>query len=283
MNEKCIQLNQIQISNQHPITIIAGTNVIEENQINLEVAHTLQNICQSLELPFIFKASFDKANRSRHDSYRGKGIDMGFALFEELKYRYQIPCLTDIHEGWQFKEFADVIDIFQIPAFLCRQTDLIKEACAQQKPIHIKKMQMLAPEDMKHIIDKCIAFGNDQIILCERGTSFGYHQLIVDPLSIPLMKKFSYPVSFDVTHSLQLPGTQDGSSGGRAELLVDLMKSVVIQGIACIFIEFHPNPKQAKCDAACAYPLDQAFELLSMIKEIDQFAKKLHTVTSIPS
>ena len=268
MNEKCIQLNQIQISNQHPITIIAGTNVIEENQINLEVAHTLQNICQSLELPFIFKASFDKANRSRHDSYRGKGIDMGFALFEELKYRYQIPCLTDIHEGWQFKEFADVIDIFQIPAFLCRQTDLLIAAAQTGKIVNVKKGQFLSGASMKFAVDKIKLAGNEKIMLTERGNTFGYQDLVVDYRNIPAMAENGVPVIMDCTHSLQQPNQTSGVTGGNPQLIETIAKAAIATGAHGLFIETHPNPAQAKSDGANMLPLDKLAPLLEKLVKL---------------
>lgn len=265
----------ITIANDLPMVLIAGLNVIEKMSVNLMVAKTLSQICQDLNIPLIFKASFDKANRTRVESYRGLGMQPGLEILSQIKSAFHLPILTDVHACEQVQAVAQVADVIQIPAFLCRQTDLIKAVCETQKPIHIKKMQMLAPEDMQYTIEKSKAFGNDQVILCERGTNFGYHQLIVDPLAFRIMKAFHHPVTFDVTHALQLPGQNNGSSAGRGLYLEDLAKSALIQGIAGIFIEFHPNPSEALCDGQCAYPLDQAYALLKKLKKIDDFAKTL--------
>ena len=265
----------ITIANDLPMVLIAGINVIEKMSVNLMVAKTLSQISQDLNLPLVFKASFDKANRSRVESYRGLGIENGLEILSQIKSEFHLPILTDVHACEQVQAVAQVADVIQIPAFLCRQTDLIKAVCETQKPIHIKKMQMLAPEDMQYTIEKCKAFANDQVILCERGTNFGYHQLIVDPLAFRIMKAFHHPVTFDVTHALQLPGQNNGSSAGRGGYLEDLAKSALIQGIAGIFIEFHPKPNEALCDGQCAYPLDQAYTLLKKLKKIDDFAKTL--------
>jgi 2-dehydro-3-deoxyphosphooctonate aldolase (KDO 8-P synthase) len=276
MIAKKIQLSpKITIANDLPMVLMAGMNVIEKTSVNLSVAESLSEICKDLEIPLIFKASFDKANRTRVDSYRGLGMQAGLEMLRQIKAKYDLPILTDVHDCQQVEEVAKVADVIQIPAFLCRQTDLIKAVCETKKPIHLKKMQMLAPEDMQYVIEKCKAFNHDQVILCERGTSFGYHQLIVDPLSFRIMKSFQHPVTFDVTHALQLPGQNQGSSAGRGFYLEDLAKSALIQGIAGIFIEFHPNPSEALCDGQCAYPLSQARNLLSKLKRIDDFAKSL--------
>ena len=267
-----IKVSDFEISNSKKLTVIAGLNVLENDELTFKVADELKAIVESKGNPFIFKASFDKANRSSVDSYRGPGLDEGLRTFSELK-RLGYNLITDVHEINQVKKIADVVDIIQIPAFLCRQTDLIKEVCETGKPINVKKGQFLSPNQMENIISKCNSFGNNQILLCERGTSFGYDNLVVDMLGISKLKTFKSPVIFDVTHSLQLPGQGQTSAGGRAEQAVDLAKAGVALGIAGIFIEVHPDPKNALCDGPSATSLDKFENLLDEVNKVDNAVK----------
>lgn len=267
-----IKVSNFEISNSNKLTIIAGLNVLENDELTFKVANELKAIVESKGNPFIFKASFDKANRSSVDSYRGPGLDEGLRTFSELR-RLGHTLITDVHEINQVKKIADVVDIIQIPAFLCRQTDLIKEACETGKPINVKKGQFLSPNQMKNIITKCNSFGNNQILLCERGTSFGYDNLVVDMLGISKLKTFKSPVIFDVTHSLQLPGQGQTAAGGRADQAVDLAKAGVALGIAGVFIEVHPDPKNALCDGPSATSLDKFENLLDEVNKVDNAVK----------
>ena len=267
-----IKVSDFEISNSKKLTVIAGLNVLENDELTFKVADKLKAIVESKGNPFIFKASFDKANRSSVDSYRGPGLDEGLRTFSELK-RLGYNLITDVHEINQVKKIADVVDIIQIPAFLCRQTDLIKEVCETGKPINVKKGQFLSPNQMENIISKCNSFGNNQILLCERGTSFGYDNLVVDMLGISKLKTFKSPVIFDVTHSLQLPGQGQTAAGGRAEQAVDLAKAGVALGIAGVFIEVHPDPKNALCDGPSATSLDKFENLLDEVNKVDNAVK----------
>ena len=261
------------ISNDAPLVAIIGMNVIENENVLHEVATTLKGICERVGIPIIFKASFDKANRSSIHSFRGPGLEDGLRMLKILKEKTQLPILTDIHEAHQAKPVSEVADIIQIPAFLCRQTELLRAAANCQRPIHIKKMQMMAPIELRHVIDKLEQMGASDILLCERGTLFGYHNLVVDPLSFPQLKSFGYPVTFDVTHALQKPGAGKSTTLGRSEYALPLMLAGVSQGIAGIFIETHPDPEQAKCDGPCATPLDEMEEMLLTAKRLDDFIK----------
>ena len=267
-----IKVSDFEISNSKKLTVIAGLNVLENDELTFKVADELKAIVESKGNPFIFKASFDKANRSSVDSYRGPGLEEGLRTFSELR-RLGHTLITDVHEINQVKKIADVVDIIQIPAFLCRQTDLIKEVCETGKPINVKKGQFLSPNQMENIISKCDSFGNNQILLCERGTSFGYDNLVVDMLGISKLKTFKSPVIFDVTHSLQLPGQGQTAAGGRAEQAVDLAKAGVALGIAGIFIEVHPDPKNALCDGPSATSLDKFENLLDEVNKVDNAVK----------
>jgi 2-dehydro-3-deoxyphosphooctonate aldolase (KDO 8-P synthase) len=267
-----IKVSNFEISNSNKLTIIAGLNVLENDELTFKVANELKAIVESKGNPFIFKASFDKANRSSVDSYRGPGLDEGLKTFSELR-RLGHTLITDVHEINQVNKIADVVDVIQIPAFLCRQTDLIKEVCETGKPINVKKGQFLSPNQMKNIITKCNSFGNNQILLCERGTSFGYDNLVVDMLGISKLKTFKSPVIFDVTHSLQLPGQGQTAAGGRADQAVDLAKAGVALGIAGVFIEVHPDPKNALCDGPSATSLDKFENLLDEVNKVDNAVK----------
>ena len=270
---KEIKIKEINLSNNSPMTIIAGLNVLEDEDMALDVAEKLKEITTKHNIPFVFKASFDKANRSSIDSYRGPGIEVGKKIFESIKKNISVPIITDIHEEGQIEEISQVVDILQIPAFLCRQTDLISAACKTQLPLNIKKGQFLSPYQMKNIIEKCNSFGNDNIILCERGSSFGYDNLIVDFLGISEQKAFNYPIILDVTHSLQLPGGQGNSAGGRSHQAEDLARAAIALKISGLFIEVHPNPDKALCDGPSATKLEDFEDMITKIKKIDDLVK----------
>ena len=270
---KEIKIKEINLSNNSPMTIIAGLNVLEDEDMALDVAEKLKEITTKHNISFIFKASFDKANRSSIDSYRGPGLEVGKKIFESIKKNINVPIITDIHEEGQIEEISQVVDILQIPAFLCRQTDLISAACKTQLPLNIKKGQFLSPYQMKNIIEKCNSFGNDNIILCERGSSFGYDNLIVDFLGISEQKAFNYPIILDVTHSLQLPGGQGNSAGGRSHQAEDLARAAIALKISGLFIEVHPNPDKALCDGPSATKLEDFEDMITKIKKIDDLVK----------
>ena len=270
---KEIKIKEINLSNNSPMTIIAGLNVLEDEDMALDVAEKLKEITTKHNIPFVFKASFDKANRSSIDSYRGPGLEAGKKIFESIKKNISVPIITDIHEKGQIEEISQVVDILQIPAFLCRQTDLISAACKTQLPLNIKKGQFLSPYQMKNIIEKCNSFGNDNIILCERGSSFGYDNLIVDFLGISEQKAFNYPIILDVTHSLQLPGGQGNSAGGRSHQAEDLARAAIALKISGLFIEVHPNPDKALCDGPSATKLEDFEDMITKIKKIDDLVK----------
>ena len=270
---KEIKIKEINLSNNSPMTIIAGLNVLEDEDMALNVAEKLKEITTKHNIPFVFKASFDKANRSSIDSYRGPGIEVGKKIFKSIKKNIDVPIITDIHEEGQIEEISQVVDILQIPAFLCRQTDLISAACKTQLPLNIKKGQFLSPYQMKNIIEKCNSLGNDNIILCERGSSFGYDNLIVDFLGISEQKTFNYPIILDVTHSLQLPGGQGNSAGGRSHQAEDLARAAIALKISGLFIEVHPNPDKALCDGPSATKLEDFEDMITKIKKIDDLVK----------
>ena len=270
---KEIKIKEINLSNNSPMTIIAGLNVLEDEDMALDVAEKLKEITTKHNIPFVFKASFDKANRSSIDSYRGPGLEAGKKIFESIKKNIDVPIITDIHEEGQIEEISQVVDILQIPAFLCRQTVLIGAACKTQLPLNIKKGQFLSPYQMKNIIEKCNSFGNDNIILCERGSSFGYDNLIVDFLGISEQKAFNYPIILDVTHSLQLPGGQGNSAGGRSHQAEDLARAAIALKISGLFIEVHPNPDKALCDGPSATKLEDFEDMITKIKKIDDLVK----------
>ena len=258
--------------------IIAGPCQHESLEQSLEIARECKRVCDQLDIDYIFKASFDKANRTSMKGQRGKGLDVTLEAFRTMKLEIAgLQTLTDVHDTKQVyvikENYNDAVDILQIPAFLCRQTDLIKEACQSGKPLNIKKGQFLSPDQMKNIIEKCSNFGNDQIMLCERGTSFGYDNLVVDMLGMSKLKTFNCPIIFDVTHSLQLPGQGKTAAGGRGDQAEDLAKAGVSLGIAGLFIEVHPDPKEALCDGPSATPLDQFETLLTKVNAVDQAVK----------
>ena len=274
-----IQVGDISISNDAPMVLIGGLNVLESESLALETAQIFADICKALAIPFIFKASFDKANRSSINSFRGPGLEKGLKILAEIKETYQVPIISDIHEPFQAKPAAEVIDVLQLPAFLCRQTDLVVALAETGRPVNVKKAQFLAAHEMGHIINKFKEAGNDKILLCERGSSFGYNNLVVDPLNFGIMKKTGCPVVFDITHSLQIPGGRNDSADGRRQAVFQLMLSGMSQGIGGLFLESHPNPSQAKCDGPCALPIDKLEPFLLQAKAMDDLIKSLKPVT----
>lgn len=270
---KLIKAGDISIANDAPMVLVGGLNVLEDETLALEVAQTFAEVCAKLDVPYIFKASFDKANRSSIKSYRGPGMAKGIDILASVKSRFGVPVITDIHAPEQAGPVGEVADILQLPAFLSRQTDLVLAMAQTGKVINIKKAQFLSPGEMGNILQKFEEAGNRQLILCERGTSFGYNNLVVDMLGFPIMKSFGYPVLFDVTHSLQLPGGQSSSAGGRRKDVTALAKSGIAQKIAGLFLEAHPDPASALCDGPCALPLAKLEIFLTQIKAVDDLIK----------
>ena len=273
MSQKIIQLNHIQMGNDLPFVLFGGMNVLESRDMAMRICESYVNVTQKLGIPYVFKASFDKANRSSINSYRGPGLDEGLKIFQEIKSQFNVPIITDVHEPYQAQPVAEVCDIIQLPAFLSRQTDLVAAMAKTGAIINIKKAQFLAPQEMKHIMQKCVEAGNDQLILCERGSSFGYNNLVVDMLGFGVMKKFGYPVFFDVTHSLQMPGGLANAAGGRRAQVTELARAGMAVGLAGLFLEAHPDPENAKCDGPCALRLSQLEGFLMQIKAIDDLVK----------
>jgi 2-dehydro-3-deoxyphosphooctonate aldolase (KDO 8-P synthase) len=258
--------------------IIAGPCVIENEELIYYTAERLRDICNKIGFSFVFKSSYDKANRTSLSSFRGPGIDRGLRILADVKSRYNIPVLSDIHSVDEVKPASEVLDILQIPAFLCRQTDLIIEASKTGKPVNIKKGQFLAPWDVKNIIEKFISTGNKKLFITERGTSFGYNNLVVDFRAFPIMRSFGYPVIFDVTHSLQLPGGQGSCSGGQREFALPLARAAVACGVDGLFLEVHPDPDKALCDGPNMIRLEDMTDFLKMIKDIYESLRKCHSL-----
>ena len=256
-----------------PFFLIAGPCVIESEQLALDTAAELKEICASLDIPFIYKSSFDKANRSSHQSFRGPGIEDGLRILETVRDKVGVPVLTDVHEDTPLDEVAAVVDVLQTPAFLCRQTNYIQRVAALGKPVNIKKGQFLAPWDMKNVVDKAKAAGNEQIMVCERGVSFGYNNLISDMRSLAVMRDTGCPVVFDATHSVQLPGGQGTASGGQREFVPVLARAAVAAGVAGLFMETHPQPEKALSDGPNAWPLPRMAALLGTLKALDAQVK----------
>ena len=273
-----IALGDIQMANHLPFVLFGGMNVLESKDLAFEIAETYVDICTRLNIPYVFKASFDKANRSSINSFRGPGLDEGLKVFEEIKRTFNVPVITDVHEPYQAQPVAEVCDIIQLPAFLSRQTDLVVAMAKTNAVINIKKAQFLAPHEMKHILTKCEEAGNEQLILCERGSAFGYNNLVVDMLGFGIMKAFEYPVFFDVTHSLQTPGGRADSAGGRRAQVTELAKAGMSQGLAGLFLEAHPDPDNAKCDGPCALRLDKLEPFLTQLKQLDDLIKSFPTI-----
>ena len=273
MSQKIIQLNKIQMGNDLPFVLFGGMNVLESRDMAMRICESYVNVTQKLGIPYVFKASFDKANRSSINSYRGPGLDEGLKIFQEIKSQFNVPIITDVHEPYQAQAVADVCDIIQLPAFLSRQTDLVAAMAKTGAIINIKKAQFLAPQEMKHILQKCNEAGNDKLILCERGSSFGYNNLVVDMLGFGTMKDMGYPVFFDVTHALQMSGGLPNAAGGRRAQVTELARAGMAVGLAGLFLEAHPEPENAKCDGPCALRLSQLEGFLSQIKAIDDLVK----------
>ncbi|WP_374419741.1 3-deoxy-8-phosphooctulonate synthase [Novosphingobium arvoryzae] len=265
-------VNGVTFANDLPFVLVGGMNVIEGRDILLDVAAHFVEVTTRLGIPFVFKASFDKANRSSIHSFRGPGLEQGLALLAEVKARHDVAIITDVHEPHQAAPAAEVADIIQLPAFLARQTDLVAAIAATGAVINVKKPQFLAPQEMRHIIAKCAEAGNDRVLLCERGSSFGYNNLVVDMLGIDLMKPMA-PVIFDVTHALQRPGGRSDSADGRGPQAAALARAGMAVGIAGLFLEAHPDPAQARCDGPCALPLAELEPFLRQVAAIDAVVK----------
>jgi len=270
--------NTLQINNEKPFVLFSGMNVLESQALAFEIAEHHVEVCSELNIPYVFKASFDKANRSSLNSFRGPGLEKGLQILADIKARFSVPVITDIHEAEQAAPAAEVADIIQLPAFLSRQTDLVQAMANTQAIINIKKAQFLAPHEMKHILYKFEEAGNNQLMLCERGTMFGYNNLVVDMLGFDTMKSFNYPLIFDVTHALQIPGGQSESAGGRRSQVLQLARAGISQKIAGLFLECHPQPSKALCDGPCALPLDKLKPFLRQLKELDALAKGLEDI-----
>lgn len=275
MEQITIHIQNIKTANNLPFVLLGGMNVLESRDLAMRVAETYCHVTEKLGIPYVFKASFDKANRSSIQSFRGPGMEEGLKILEEIKQTFHVPVITDVHEPYQAAPVAKVADIVQVPAFLSRQTDLIVAIAKTSVVINIKKAQFLAPEEMGNILKKCKSAGNNQLMLCERGSCFGYNNLIVDMLGFPIMKSFGYPVFFDVTHALQRPGGLGTAAGGRRQYVRDFALAGMSQGLAGLFLEAHPDPAQAKCDGPCALPLDKLETFLSQVKAIDELVKSM--------
>jgi 2-dehydro-3-deoxyphosphooctonate aldolase (KDO 8-P synthase) len=265
----------IKFDNQGPMVLVGGLNVLESEDLALRVCERFITVTRKLGIPYIFKASFDKANRSSIHSYRGPGLEAGLRMFEVLKKEFGVPVLTDVHEPWQAAPVAEVVDVLQLPAFLARQTDLVVALAKTGRHINIKKPQFLSPSQMLNIVEKFQEAGNDKLILCDRGTCFGYDNLVVDMLGFGVMKRVTgdLPILFDVTHALQQRDPGGAASGGRRQQVVDLARAGMAVGLAGLFLEAHPDPDQAKCDGPSALPLDKLEPFLAQIKAVDDLVK----------
>ena len=257
----------------HPLFLIAGPCVVESETLAIETAGRLKEITAGLGIPFIYKSSFDKANRSSHKSFRGPGMEEGLRILETVRSQIDVPVLTDVHEDTPLAEVAAVVDVLQTPAFLCRQTNFIQAAASQGKPVNIKKGQFLSPWDMKNVADKALATGNKQVMVCERGASFGYNNLVSDMRSLAVMRNCNVPVVFDATHSVQLPGGQGSCSGGQREFVPVLARAAVAAGVSGVFMETHPEPEKALSDGPNAWPLGDMETLLKILKQLDATVK----------
>jgi 2-dehydro-3-deoxyphosphooctonate aldolase (KDO 8-P synthase) len=268
-----MKLAGVEVGNDQPLFVISGPCVIESQGLVEEVAGRMQEITARLGMPYVFKASFDKANRSSASSFRGPGLEQGLKILEGVKKKFGLPVLTDVHEDTPFDEVAAVVDVLQTPAFLCRQTNFILAVCRTGKPVNIKKGQFLSPWEMQNVVDKAQSTGNPGIMVCERGFSFGYNNLVSDMRALPIMRRTGCPVVFDATHSVQLPGGQGGSSGGQREFVPVLARAAVAAGVAGLFAETHPRPAEALSDGPNAWPLARMESLLATLREIDHNVK----------
>ncbi len=270
-----VKVGNFSIGNNLPLTVIGGLNVLEDYELAARTAEAFMMVCDKLHLNYVFKASFDKANRSSLHSFRGPGLEEGMKIFAHLKQDFGMPIITDVHEPYQCAEVAPYVDILQLPAFLARQTDLVHAMAVTGKVINVKKPQFMAPAQVFNVIEKFSEAGNEQVMLCERGSQFGYDNLVVDMLGFGVMKKVSHnaPIVFDATHSLQCREANAQASGGRRSQVLDLAKAGVSQKIAAIFLETHPNPDQAKCDGPSALPLDLLEPFLTQLRDLDVLIK----------
>ena len=272
MTIKSVSVSGIDVANDKPFVLFGGMNVLESRDLAMKIAEHYVEVTQKLNIPYVFKASFDKANRSSVHSYRGPGLDEGLKIFEEIKSTFNVPIITDVHEPYQAQPVSEVVDVIQLPAFLARQTDLVVAMAKTGAVINVKKPQFLAAHEMKHIIKKFGEAGNEKIILCERGSCYGYNNLVVDMLAMDEMRAYA-PVMFDATHALQKPGGRSDSADGRRAQAAQLTRSGMAVGIAGLFIEAHPDPSIAKCDGPCALPLDKLEPYLAQMKAIDDLVK----------
>jgi 2-dehydro-3-deoxyphosphooctonate aldolase (KDO 8-P synthase) len=262
-----------------PLLVIAGPCVIEDEATTVAIAREIHEIRERLHLPIIFKASYDKANRTSINNYRGPGLEAGLDLLDFIRARFQLPVLSDVHQVQDIKKAAQILDVIQIPAFLCRQTDLLTAAGQTGLPVNVKKGQFLSPWDMQFVVEKILSTGNDQILLTERGVTFGYNNLVVDMRSLPVMAGFGYPVIFDATHSIQLPGGGQGASSGQREFVPYLARAAVAAGVQGVFLEVHPEPEKAMCDGANSWPLNQLEPLLRTLMAIHELVDRKDTGT----
>ncbi|MFD2168372.1 3-deoxy-8-phosphooctulonate synthase [Thalassotalea euphylliae] len=272
MTIRQVTVGNIDVANDKPFVLFGGMNVLESRDLAMRICEHYVEVTNKLNIPYVFKASFDKANRSSVHSYRGPGMEEGLKIFEELKATFNVPIITDVHEPFQAKPVADVVDVIQLPAFLARQTDLVVAMAETGAAINVKKPQFLAAHEMRHIIKKFAEAGNEHVMLCERGSCYGYNNLVVDMLAMDEMTTYA-PVIFDATHALQKPGGRSDSADGRRAQAAQLARSGMALGIAGLFIEAHPNPNEAKCDGPCALPLDKLEPYLSQMKAIDDLVK----------
>jgi len=273
MQNTLVNVAGIEVGNHKPFVLFGGMNVLESRDLAMQIAEHYVTVCEKLQIPYVFKASFDKANRSSVHSYRGPGLEEGLRIFEEIKQTFKIPLITDVHEPHQAAPVAEIVDVIQLPAFLARQTDLVVAMAKTGAVINVKKPQFLAPHEMRHIIKKFAEAGNHQVILCERGSSFGYNNLVVDMLGMDEMKQYA-PVIFDATHALQKPGGREDSADGRRAQAAQLARSGMALGLAGLFIEAHPDPDLAKCDGPCALPLAKLEAYLTQMQALDQLIKR---------
>lgn len=280
MEQKIVQIGDIQVANDKPFTLFAGMNVLESRDLAMTICEHYVKVTEKLGIPYVFKASFDKANRSSIHSYRGPGLDEGMKIFQELKQTFGVKIITDVHTAEQAQPVADVVDVIQLPAFLARQTDLVEAMAKTGAVINVKKPQFMSPAQVGNIVEKFAECDNDNIILCERGSCFGYDNLVVDMLGFGVMKAASKgsPIIFDVTHSLQMRDPSGAASGGRREQTVELAKSGLATGIAGLFIEAHPDPERAKCDGPSALPLDKLEPFLAQMKALDDLIKSFGNI-----
>ncbi len=281
MSDKTIEFAGLSVGNTQPFVLFGGVNVLESRDFAMQTAEVYVEVTQALDIPYVFKASFDKANRSSIHSFRGPGLDEGLKILDEIKNEFSVPLITDIHEPEQAKAAAEICDVIQLPAFLARQTDLVKAMAATGAVINIKKPQFLSPAQMGNIYEKFCECGNDRVMICERGTNLGYDNLVVDMLGFDVMKSSTHgsPIIFDVTHSLQCRDTGGAASGGRRQQVAELGRAGLAVGIAGLFLEAHPKPDQAKCDGPSALPLEKLSPFLKQMKDVDALVKsmpKLH-------